>query len=70
MASLCSLVISFRGIQKFCGFFCILCFCVVTPTTHVELSAWNALRTAGPDSHGQCVKPSERKTTGPFAQQE
>lgn len=48
-------------------FLCVLCFFVVAPTTHVELSAWNAPRTAGPDSHGQCVKPTERKTTGPFA---
>lgn len=75
MPNLCSLVISDRDIQEFGGFplhpVCVFFFFffVVAPATHVELSAWSAPRTAGPDSHGQCVKPTERKTTGPFAQQ-
>lgn len=70
MPNLCPLVISFRDTQVFGGFpLHPVSFLVVAPTMHVELSAWDALRTAGPDSHGQCVKPAERKTTGPFAQQ-
>lgn len=61
------LAISFRDISKFCGFPLHPVFIVVASTTHVELGTRNTPRTAGPDSHGQCVKPTERKITGPFA---
>lgn len=64
MPILCSFVISLTS------FVACLASCVFVwrpPATHVELTPCIAPeRSAGPDSHGQCVKPAERKTTRTF----